>query len=134
MEAVISQITLVVENQEAALEFYTKQVGFSKKTDYTPPGGRRWVTVSPNGQDIELALVQSLKEPEPDNPLNNVRPGNQIPIVLRVEDCRRTFEELKSRGVQFKQEEPYEQPWGTAALFSDPDGNKFSIYQPKQSD
>lgn len=133
MDAVISQITLVVENQEAALEFYTKQLGFAKKTDYTPPGGKRWVTVGPGGQDLEIALFQALKEPEPNNPLNNVPPGNAIPLVLRVKDCRKAFDELKSRGVEFKQKEPYDSPWGTAAAFSDPDGNMFSIFQPKQT-
>jgi hypothetical protein len=56
----VSQITLVVKDQTAALEFYTKKVGFEKKTDYAPRGGYRWVTVGPKGQDMELALFQAV--------------------------------------------------------------------------
>lgn len=48
-----------MKNQEAALDFYTKQVGFEKKTDVTPPEGYRWVTVGPEGEDTELALFQA---------------------------------------------------------------------------
>jgi predicted enzyme related to lactoylglutathione lyase len=47
---------------------------------------------------------------------------------MRVDDCRKASAELKSRGVQFKQE-PQENPWSVSATFSDPDGNLFSINQ-----
>jgi catechol-2,3-dioxygenase len=45
----ITQLTLVVKNQAEALKFYIEKVGFEKKSDYTPPGGYRWVTVGPKG-------------------------------------------------------------------------------------
>jgi predicted enzyme related to lactoylglutathione lyase len=50
------------------------------------------------------------------------------PIVMFVDDVRRTSAELKARGVQFKQE-PQEYAWGVSATFTDPDGNRFSINQ-----
>ena len=56
MNAKISQLTLIVKNQEVALEFYTKKIGFQKKTDYTSPTGYRYVTVGPKEQDLELSL------------------------------------------------------------------------------
>jgi catechol-2,3-dioxygenase len=37
MDAKVAQITLVVKKEGEALEFYTKKVGFEKKTDYTHP-------------------------------------------------------------------------------------------------
>src|SRR5881628_3630598 len=50
MDARITQFTLVVKNQAQALEYYTKKVGFEKKTDFTPPGSYRWVTVGLRGR------------------------------------------------------------------------------------
>src|SRR5215831_10973436 len=128
MEARISQFTLVVKNQEEALEFYTQKVGFEKKTDFTPPGSYRWVTVGPKGQELELALFQA-GTPDPRGWSKDWAPGRNPPIVLLVDDTRKTFEELRSRGVQFKQAEPETYNWGVSATFSDPDGNLFSINQ-----
>jgi predicted enzyme related to lactoylglutathione lyase len=128
MDAKILQFTLVVKDQTAALEFYTKKVGFEKKTDFTPPGGYRYVTVAPKGEDVELALFQS-GTGDPNGWSSGWQPGGNPPIVLRVEDCHRTFAELKSRGVEFKQAQPTEYAWGVSATFADPDGNLFSINQ-----
>jgi len=128
MEIKIAQFTLVVKNQAHALEFYTEKVGFAKKTDFTPPGSYRWVTVGPKGQDLELALWQ-VGSPDPNGWARSWKPGMGPPIVLRVDDCRKTFSEMRSRGVEFKQTQPEEYPWGISATFSDPDGNLFSINQ-----
>ncbi|MDG6998722.1 MAG: VOC family protein [Nitrososphaerota archaeon] len=128
MNARVTQITIVVKNQAEALEFYTKKVGFEKKTDYTPPGSYRWVTVGPKGQDLEIALFQAGNK-DTKGWASHWQPGNLPPIVLRVDDCREAFAELKSRGVEFKQAKPEEYPWGISATFSDPDRNLFSINQ-----
>jgi predicted enzyme related to lactoylglutathione lyase len=128
MNGRISQFTLVVKDQAAALEFYTTKVGFEKKTDFTPQGGYRWVTVGPKGQDLELALFQR-GTPDPHSWSSKWQPGNAPPIVIVVDDCGKVFAELKSRGVQFSQSQPEEYAWGISATFSDPDGNLFSINQ-----
>ena len=128
MKARIVQFTLVVNNQDAALDFYTRKVGFDKKTDVTPPGGYRWVTVGPKEQDLELALFQAGTK-DPNGWSSQWHPGNNPPIVVNVDDCRAAFAELKSRGVEFKQAQPDEYAWGISATFSDLDGNLFSINQ-----
>ena len=127
MEPRITQFTLVVKNQEGALEYYTSRVGFEKKTDFTPPGGYRWVTVGPKGQELELALFQ-VGTQDANHWSTDWRPGNAPPIVMRVDDCKKVAAEMKSRGVRFVAE-PKEYPWGISATFVDPDGNLFSINQ-----
>lgn len=129
MKARLSQFTLIVKDQSGALEFYTEKVGFVKRTDYTPPGRHRWVTVSPEGESVEFALFQE-GTPDAMGWSKSWKPGIAPPIVLHVEDCRKTFAEMKSRGVEFKQSHPEEYPWGISATFADPDGNLFSINQP----
>lgn len=128
MSGRIAVFTLVVKNQAEALEFYTKKVGFEKKTDVSPPGRSRWVTVGPKGQDLQLALWQ-LGSQDSNDWSKAWKPGSMPPIVMYVDDCRKAFVEMKSRGVEFKQAEPEEQAWGVSATFADPDGNLFSINQ-----
>ncbi|WP_250286035.1 VOC family protein [Frankia sp. CiP1_Cm_nod2] len=50
-------------------------------------------------------------------------------FILRTDDCRRTYEELRARGVEFTQE-PTEQPYGIDCGLRDPFGNHIRIGQP----
>lgn len=132
MKAKITVFGVVVSNQEKALDFYTNKIGFQKKTDYNAPGGYRYITVQPVGQDIELSLLLAGGN-DPGAWSANWHPGGGPPIVMNVDDCQKAFEELKSCGVEFRAE-PHNYPWGISATFSDPDGNLFSINQfPNQS-
>ncbi len=128
MNAKITGFTLVVKNQEAAVEFYTQKVGFEKKTDFTGPNGYRYVTVGLKDQDLELSLYP-LGWNDPTGLSTNWRPGNSPPIAMKVDDAKKTFDELKSHGVEFKQAKPDENPWSITATFSDLDGNLFQINQ-----
>lgn len=119
MNAKITHVALVVKNQDEAVEFYTKKVGFEKKADYNPPAGERWVTVGPKGQDLELVLLKS------GTAGTNISSSH---ITMSVDDCKNSSAELKAHGVQFKQE-PLEHPYGVSAIFVDLDGNTFQINQ-----
>lgn len=130
MEGRISAISLVVSNKSRSLEFFTEKAGFEKKTDFTGPGGYRYVTVGLPGQELELALFELGSEPSPEQKELSKRwaPGSLPPIVLLVPDCRTVHRELTARGVKFL-EPPTDHPWGTDATFADPDGNLFSVSQ-----
>lgn len=133
MEGRITQVTLVVTNQARSLEFFADKVGFEKKTDVALPGGYRWVSVGPKGQDLELALWEIGSPVDPAQKAWSTKwaSGKAPPIVVRVTDCQQAYKDLSSRGVEFPQL-PKEYPWGTAATFVDPDGNLFTISQPPQ--
>ncbi len=119
MNSKITHVALVVKNKDEAVEFYTKKVGFEKKADFSPPAGDRWVTVGPKGQDLELVLLQAGTAGV------NI---SSTHITMSVDDCKKTSADLKTNGVQFKQE-PLEHPYGVSAIFVDPDGNSFQINQ-----
>ncbi|MGD0250701.1 MAG: VOC family protein [Thermoplasmata archaeon] len=131
MDGKIMVITLVVTNQARSLGFFTEKVGFEKKNEVSLPGGDRWVSVGPTGQDLEVALweVGSAVDPSQKELSKTWSPGKAPPILLQVADCRKIYQELNARGVEFVQA-PLEHPWGTAATFKDPDGNLFSLNQP----
>lgn len=125
----LTHVTVVVKDQEKALAFYTQKMGFEKRADYTQPGHPRYLTVGAKGQDLEVVLWPAGAEADR-MPPSHQQPGNGTRTVVQVEDCRGMFRDLKKQGVHFRAE-PLEETWGIAADLTDPDGNPFTIYQPR---
>jgi len=125
-----THVPIVVRDQEKALEFYTQVLGFEKRQDYQQLGRPRWLTVAPRGQELELILVKGDYVVDPRVPRMADSGGNHW--VFLTSHCRKDFETLKARGVQFKDPEPVDAPYGIAAYFTDPDGNHLSMLQPAQ--
>ena len=131
----LTQVNVWVHDQDEALEFYTKKLGFELREDVTVPemGNFRWLTVGVPGQDVALVLMAV-----PGPPVFDAETRDQIQALMAkgaagglffsTDDCRGTFEELKARGVEFMQE-PTEQPYGIDAGFRDPSGNQFRMAQ-----
>ena len=120
----LSFVSVVVQDQDAALDFYTNKLGFEKRGDRAFKGLPRFLTVAPKGQsEPEIVLVKA--------GASNVQShGGHTGMVFRTDDCRRDFEMLKARGVNFV-DEPAELPFGIQAQFADPDGNLFSLAEPR---
>ena len=123
-------VTLVVNDQARALDFYTKALGLEKRADYVGPTGVRWLTVAPKGQDIEISLFPGGSFPAPNGTQVQVRRGEGIQWTFQTADCSKDFEEMRSRGVRFDEGKPAEFAWGIEAHFADPDGNRFAMLQP----
>ena len=129
----LQNVVIVVKDQEKALDFYTKALGLEKRTDLSPPGSPRWLTVGVKGQDIEISLFQAGSVSDPKAPQSQLQPGRNAQWTFQTSDCRKDFEEMKSHGVKFNEEQPAEYPWGVLATFKDPDGNQFALLQPPSS-
>src|SRR5215216_4312894 len=116
-----------VNNQEAAVEFYTNKLGLEKIED-EPYGesGARWITVSPVGSRIMIALEKA----EQDYEKAQVGRSEGRPVlVLSTNDIHATYERLRERGVRFL-EEPVLYPWGgIGARFLDQDGSLIFLQQ-----
>jgi uncharacterized glyoxalase superfamily protein PhnB len=136
MTVAISTVQLWVHDQAAALAFWTDRVGFELRADVTVPemGNFRWLTVGPAGQpDVEIVLMAIPGQPVMDDETSaQVRAltakGYTGTVFLTTADCRKTFEELSGRGVEFV-EEPTEMPYGIDAAFRDPAGNNIRLTQ-----
>jgi catechol 2,3-dioxygenase-like lactoylglutathione lyase family enzyme len=132
----LSHVSIFVNNQEEAKAFYVDKLGLEVRTDHTMENGFRWLTVGPKGQpDLEIVLM----EPKP-GPLLDEEAASAIRLLLRknvigagafeVDDCRKTYEELKAKGVQFASA-PEERFYGVEAIMKDGLGNWFSMTQHK---
>jgi len=124
--------TVWVLDQDAALRFYTEVLGFEARTDVTMDSFR-WLTVGPPGQpDFELILAvpgPPMLDPESAEHIRAmVAKGALGAGVFATDDCRRSYEEMKARGVEFLTE-PAERSYGIEATFRDNSGNWFSLMQ-----
>jgi catechol 2,3-dioxygenase-like lactoylglutathione lyase family enzyme len=117
-------VGLFVSDQDKALDYYTNVIGLEKRWDVALAGGTRWMTVGVKGQDFELALWPGT--PGSAKPIEGRIPAT---YTIETEDCRKAFETLKSRGVKFEPPEVLDLPWGLAAMFQDPDGNRLQLRQ-----
>jgi predicted enzyme related to lactoylglutathione lyase len=123
-----------VDDQDVALEFYTKKVGLEIRSDVTlaEMGDFRWLTVGPVGQpDVDIVLMAIPGPPMMDAETREevrslVAKGFAGTVFLVTDDCHKTYEELAARGVEFT-EKPEQRPYGIDAGFRDPSGNSVRL-------
>jgi catechol 2,3-dioxygenase-like lactoylglutathione lyase family enzyme len=124
----INLTSVIVDDQDKALRFYTDVLGFKQKTD-VPVGEHRWITVvSPE----DPAGTELLLEPDAHpaaKPFKEALVADGIPFTaFAVDDVRAEFERLRGLGVRFTQE-PTEMGPVTTAVFDDTCGNLIQIAQ-----
>src|SRR5919205_2667665 len=100
----ITVTSVLVDDQQKALDFYTQRLGFVKKTD-VPVGDARWLTVvSPEDPDGTELLLEPDGHPAA-KPFKEALAADGIPFTsFTVQDVRAEFERLKGLGVRFTQE------------------------------
>jgi predicted enzyme related to lactoylglutathione lyase len=127
----LSHVTIIVKDIDEALDFYTKKLGFMKVTDNSIGDGYRWVTVSPKGQQgLEIVLQH------PNPAMHGVEGAKQLmkeigkgtTWVFKADDCKKTCDQLRKKGVEILQE-PEALPYGVEAVFADLYGNKFVLME-----
>jgi catechol 2,3-dioxygenase-like lactoylglutathione lyase family enzyme len=122
----INLTSVLVDDQQKALRFYTDVLGFVKKTEI-PTGDHAWLTVvSPEQPDGPELLLEPDSHPAA-GPFKRALVEDGIPFTsFAVEDCRAEYERLRARGVTFTQE-PLQMGPATTAVFDDTCGNLIQI-------
>lgn len=113
-----------VKHVGAAVDFYTKQLGFQVERQQLP----QFATVSLGPLHLLLSGPgASGSRPMPDG--QRQEPGGWNRVVLRVTDLPSRIEELKKRGVRFRNEMETG-PGGKQIQLLDPDGNPIELFEP----
>jgi catechol 2,3-dioxygenase-like lactoylglutathione lyase family enzyme len=130
----VSLVTVYCLDQDKARDFYVDTLGFKTHTDITMGEGFRWVTVGhPNQPELEVTLMTPgppLDAEAADFIRRQLEKGGLGGLGLRVDDCRKTYEELSAKGVTFLQE-PSDRPYGVEAVMRDISGNWLVLVEPK---
>jgi uncharacterized glyoxalase superfamily protein PhnB len=122
----IHSTTVVVADQDKALDFYVNTLGWEKAIDQPMGPEMRFLTVVPPGATTQLVLAH------PGWAGDDLKRGGHTGISFTTTDVDADYKTLSERGVQFMK--PVEtMPWGDKATwFYDIDGNEFFLNQPSQ--
>lgn len=124
-----------VHDQEEALDFYTKKLGWEVRADVTMEAWNfRWLCVAPPGGDGPALVLMPL----PGQPMLDAASSAQLSdlvakgaggtLFLETDDCKAAYDELSARGVEFT-DPPMAQPYGIDTSFRDPSGNNIRLTQ-----
>ena len=119
----LANVTLLVDEYDEAIAWYTEKLGLELRMDGSMGGDYRFVTVAVKGQnDVSIVLHK---------PFDGTSPArsNVHGLLFHCQDCRREVDDLKGRGVNFTLE-PENQPWGVQAVFEDLYGNSHVLLEP----
>jgi predicted enzyme related to lactoylglutathione lyase len=124
----IKLTSVYVDNQEKALRFYTKVLGFAKKADFSQ-GPFRWLTVTspeePDGTELQLASNDSPGAKDYQQPmLQKGRPA----AMFYTDDVKGDYERIKARGAEFTMP-PTDVTASTIAIVNDTCGNLIQLVQ-----
>jgi uncharacterized glyoxalase superfamily protein PhnB len=127
----VTHVYLLVPDQQDAVKYYTEMLGFEVKADEPFPNTteHRWITVAPPDQE-ELQIV--LQPPEwgsdGDAASRSELIGKYPGFVIHTDNCRRDYEAMKARGVEFTG--PIEEmPWGISAMIVDKYGYSHNLLE-----
>lgn len=124
-----------VHDQDEALAFYTKTLGWEVRSDVTMEAWNfRWLSVGPQGQDdVGLVLMPVPGPPMLDSVASAqlaelVAKGVGGTLFLETDDCQASYDDLTARGITFN-DPPTVQPYGIDTSFRDPSGNNIRLTQ-----
>jgi catechol 2,3-dioxygenase-like lactoylglutathione lyase family enzyme len=130
-----SLANIYVLDQDQALDFYVGTLGLEVREDQDL-GFMRWLTVMVPGEPGHAILLERPAPPSMDEASGEqvrelVTKGAAGWLGFDTDDCRKTYEELKAKGVEFTQE-PVDQSYGIDCACRDPFGNAIRIVQRKR--
>ncbi|HSJ46114.1 MAG TPA: glyoxalase superfamily protein [Euzebyales bacterium] len=118
MDWKIELLPVPVADIDRAKAFYVDRVGFAADHDHRVDENLRFVQLTPPGSACSIVL---------DHGMTGMAPGSVEGIQMVVADVEAAREHLLSNGVEASDVRDY--PWGRFVLFSDPDGNGWSLQQ-----
>lgn len=127
----VTVLSIPVLDQQKALDFYTRKLGFLKKVDTPLGGGNRWLTlVSKEAQDgPELLLEPAPLHFEPSKVYQEALFAAGIPWTqFDVDDVQKEYDRLSALGVRFSME-PTEMGTVKVAVLDDTCGNYIQLVE-----
>lgn len=128
----ITHVNIFVLDQASAYDFYVNKLGFKVNTDVEMGAKGRWLTVTPPEQpDIEVILmgIDSGMVCDKDSAAKMrelIASGTFGYLVFECDNILATYEELKAKGVRFRNE-PAKEFYGYSAVLEDDSGNWISL-------
>ena len=128
IEMKIKVTSLMVDDQDKALKFYTEKLGFVKKTEI-PLGEHKWLTVVAGEEPDGVELLLEPMGFAPARVFQKALKDAGIPLTMfNVSDIQSEYERLEKSGVNFSMK-PTQMGPATIAVFDDTCGNNIQLVQ-----
>lgn len=128
MKQELANISLIVDDYDKAIKFYTEKLNFRLLEDTPLSETKRWVRVAPPGSSGCSILLAKASTEEQASRVGN-QTGGRVFLFLHTDDFYRDYENLKRNNVLIVRG-PSAEDYGTVAVFSDLYGNLWDLIQP----
>lgn len=129
MKQSLVQISLVVDDYDEAIEFYTKKLHFELIEDTPLSETKRWVVVRPQGgKGCTLLLAKAANEMQSSRVGNQT--GGRVFLFLHTDNLARDHQNLLSKAIKIVRP-PTQEEFGRVLVFEDLYGNLWDLIEPK---
>lgn len=130
MNQTIAHVTLVVNDYDEAIAFYTQKLKFELIEDTRLSESKRWVLVKPKGIGSCCLLLAKATDDDQRSRVGD-QTGNRVSFFLTTDDFDRDFKNLIDQNILVERM-PTNEAYGRVAVFKDLYGNKWDLIQPNK--
>ena len=131
MNCNIFQISIVVDDYDKAIDFYTQKLHFELLEDTVLSPEKRWVRVKPKGTSNFALLLAKAKNEEERSRIGN-QTGGRVFLFMHTDDLDRDHRNLLEKNVEIVRQ-PSVEDFGKVLVFADCFGNLWDLIQPTNS-
>lgn len=125
--ASLGMLTILVDDYDRGIEYFTKKLGFTLLEDTTLSPEKRWVVIAPDADEGARILLAKASSPSQSAAIGN-QTGGRVGLFLYTDEFDRDYELMLSNGVDFV-EMPRHEAFGNVVVFNDIYGNKWDFIE-----
>jgi uncharacterized glyoxalase superfamily protein PhnB len=131
MQQYLAGISLVVNDYDEAIDFYTRKLSFTLLEDTRMSDTKRWVVIAPPGSTgCTLLLAKAANDAQKAAVGNQT--GGRVFLFLHTNNFDRDYKQMQEAGIEFM-ESPRQEAYGKVVVFADLYGNRWDLIEPKKT-
>lgn len=131
MQQYIAGISLVVNDYDEAIDFYTHKLSFTLLEDTRMSDTKRWVVIAPPGSTgCTLLLAKAANDAQKAAVGNQT--GGRVFLFLHTDNFDRDYNQMQEAGIEFI-ESPRQETYGKVVVFVDLYGNRWDLIEPQKT-
>jgi uncharacterized glyoxalase superfamily protein PhnB len=131
MQQYLAGISLVVNDYDEAIDFYTRKLSFTLLEDNRMSDTKRWVVIAPPGSTgCTLLLAKAANDAQKAAVGNQT--GGRVFLFLHTNNFDRDYKQMQEAGIEFM-ESPRQEAYGKVVVFADLYGNRWDLIEPKKT-
>lgn len=123
----LGMITVVVDNYDDAIQYYTTALGFTLVEDTKMSETKRWVVIAPDSTQGAALLIAEATSPTQQTAIGN-QTGGRVGFFLYTDNFDRDYARMSEHDVQFT-EQPRNEDFGKVVVFADKYGNLWDFIE-----